>query len=73
MTKKNEGSIQYCTFIIVNYNTAGLTSDCIESVEQHYSSDRYKIIVMDNASADGSFNILKEKHPSCEIIPLEKN
>lgn len=42
------------SIIIVNYNTLGLTSDCIESVVDKTSDLEYEIILVDNASTDGS-------------------
>lgn len=40
--------------IIVNYNTLKMTSDCIESVLRHTAGLQYEIILVDNASTDGS-------------------
>ena len=40
--------------IIVNYNTKNLTSDCIQSVIDKTSGVDYEIILVDNASTDGS-------------------
>jgi GT2 family glycosyltransferase len=42
------------SIIIVNYNTCNLTAACIESIRRHVISLRYEIIVIDNASTDGS-------------------
>lgn len=43
-----------CSVIIVNYNTRRLTADCIRSIRQHSAGFTYEIIVVDNASTDGS-------------------
>ena len=40
--------------IIVNYNTCDLTSACIQSIIDHTNGLSYEIIVVDNASTDGS-------------------
>ena len=42
------------SIIIVNYNTLGLTSDCIESIVDKTSDLEYDIILVDNASTDSS-------------------
>lgn len=58
--------------IIVNYNTYTLTSACIQSIIDHTEGISYEIIVVDNASTDGS----KEKlEIDCRIryIYSEKN
>lgn len=40
--------------IIVNYNTKELTLNCINSIIEHTSGVEYEIILVDNASSDGS-------------------
>lgn len=40
--------------IIVNYNTLDLTNDCITSIVEHSCGIDYEIILVDNASSDGS-------------------
>lgn len=40
--------------IIVNYNTRQMTADCIESVKAKTEGINYEIILVDNASTDGS-------------------
>lgn len=42
------------SIIIVNYNTLSLTRQCIDSVIEHTSGISYEIILVDNASTDGS-------------------
>ena len=46
--------------IIVNYNTQGLTSDCIESIIAQTSAVEYEIILVDNASTDGSKEVFAQ-------------
>lgn len=48
--------------IIVNYNSANLVSDCIDSVFEKTSGISYEIIVVDNASSDGSVDTLEKKY-----------
>ncbi len=61
------------SIIIVNYRTAQLTSDCIESIRKHSAGDNYEIIVVDNASNDGSAEFLQEKFPEIRVIVAEEN
>lgn len=42
------------SIIIVNYNTKHLTADCIDSIIAKTSEVKYEIILVDNASSDGS-------------------
>ena len=48
------------TVSIVNYNSAGMTTACIESIKKYTQRISYEIIVVDNKSTDGSFEILSE-------------
>ena len=58
--------------IIVSYNTADMTVACLESV---FASQRvrYEIFVVDNASKDGSAEIIRNKFPSVRVIANETN
>lgn len=40
--------------IIINYNTRQMTSECVDSVIEHTKGLEYEIILVDNASSDGS-------------------
>lgn len=58
--------------IIVSYNTADLTAACLESV---FASQQvnYEIFVVDNASKDGSAEIIRKKFPSVRLVANETN
>lgn len=43
-----------CSIIIINYNTKHLTTDCIHSVKKYTEDISHEIILVDNASTDGS-------------------
>lgn len=58
--------------IIVNYNTLDLTNDCITSIVEHSSGIDYEIILVDNASTDGSKNYFK-KDKRIKYIYNEQN
>lgn len=42
------------SIIIINYNTLSLTKKCIDSIFQHTKNIQFEIILVDNASTDGS-------------------
>lgn len=48
------------SIIIVNYNTLQLTQNCIESIVEKTTGIEYEIIVVDNASTDGSREMLSQ-------------
>ena len=57
------------TIIILTYNSAHIMVKCLEKI----SFDKYKVIVVDNASSDNSIDLIKEKFPQAKIIKLDKN
>lgn len=48
------------SIITLSYNTKALTEACIESVVKHTKNLKYELIVVDNASRDGSVEMLKD-------------
>ena len=56
------------SIIIVNWNTKGLLKDCLDSVRDYTDRIRYEIIVVDNASSDGSIEMLKSDYPMVQLI-----
>ncbi|MGV2963545.1 glycosyltransferase family 2 protein [Paenibacillus sp. AGC30] len=61
------------SIIIVNYNTRQLTLDCLASVYATHTSYRLEIIVIDNASHDGSVEAIREVYPSVQLIANNHN
>lgn len=60
--------------IIVNYNTKRLLDDCLCSLARGNSPPGgMEIIVVDNASTDGSQAMVTERHPSVRLISNETN
>lgn len=52
--KKDIQQIMDVSIIIVNYNTWKMTAECIKSVIDKTKDLTYEIILVDNASTDGS-------------------
>ena len=61
------------SIIIVNYNVKEFLQNLIHSVEKATGNIKYEIIVVDNASDDGSVDFLKEKFPGVRLIANKKN
>lgn len=64
------------SIIIVNYNTKKITSDCIKSIIKKTRGIKYEIIVVDNASQDGSVEVLEsltKKIPNLKLIKNRQN
>ena len=61
------------SIIIVNYNTWGLLKDCLISIFENQTDFSYRVVVVDNASSDGSVAMIKEHFPQAELIASEIN
>jgi len=62
------------SIIIVNYKTLELTSNCIDSIlKSNTKGLDYEIIVVDNASEDGSIESIQNQFPSVKIIVNHEN
>lgn len=59
--------------IIVNFNTRELLKNCIASIYEHTKNVSIEIIVSDNASSDGSIEMLSKDFPDVICIGNEKN
>lgn len=61
------------SIIIVNFHSARMVIDCINSIREKTQKNTYEIIVVDNASGDGSVELLRQTFPDITIIPSEVN
>jgi GT2 family glycosyltransferase len=61
--------VRRVSFIILSYNTLEYTQRCIQSIRDNCNKDSYEIIVVDNASVDGSVEWLMEQ----EDVLLQRN
>jgi GT2 family glycosyltransferase len=60
--------------IIVNYNTAKYTLECVKAVQEKTSSRiNYQIIVVDNNSELGDYQHLRKNLPQDEVITLHRS
>lgn len=61
------------SIIIVNWNTAHLLRNCLNSVQKSTAGMSCEIIVVDNASADDSVSMLKKEFPQIALIENSTN
>lgn len=61
------------SIIIVNWNTKELLLKCVSSIEQEINQYKVEIIVVDNASNDGSVQALKDFYPHVKLIQNKEN
>lgn len=51
--------VKKCAIVILSYNSLGFTQECIQSIRATCPKSAYEIIVVDNASTDGSAEWLR--------------
>lgn len=61
------------SIVIVNYHSAQMVIDCIRSVREQTKQNTYEIIVVDNASGDGSVELLRGTFPEITMIASDEN
>jgi GT2 family glycosyltransferase len=58
--------------VIVNYNTLDYLRECLESIVKHMPAST-EVIVVDNASQDGSCAMVRAEFPQVKLIESENN
>jgi hypothetical protein len=61
------------SIIIVNWNTRDCLNTCLTSVHEVLSPADTQVIVVDNASADGSAKMVRDRFPSDLLVANETN
>ncbi len=61
------------SIIVISYGTREMTLACLDSVQRETKNTRYEIIVVDNASQDGSAEALASRFPDARVLPQSRN
>jgi GT2 family glycosyltransferase len=56
--------------VVVNFNTREHLSACLDTLRGQNAS---RVVVVDNASLDGSVEMVRERHPGVELVPNPRN
>jgi GT2 family glycosyltransferase len=59
--------------IIVSWNTRKLLENCLKSIYEKTRQFEFEIIVVDNASQDGSAEMIRTKFPECKLVESKNN
>jgi GT2 family glycosyltransferase len=60
------------SIMLLNWNGKDVTADCLESIKKQ-TFKNYEVILIDNASTDGSSKYLKKKYPFVRLVQNKKN
>ncbi len=61
------------SIIVVSWNTRQILADCLESVYQYPPQDEFEVILVDNASEDGSAEMVRQQFPQVKLIESPQN
>lgn len=61
------------SIIIVNWNTRDITRNCLRSIRRQVERISYEVIVVDNASSDGSVEMIRSEFPEASLIANDDN
>lgn len=69
----NDAAPPELTVIVVSYNTRDLTLKCLETLYANTHKARFRTVVLDNASQDGSAEAIAKTFPQVELIASQEN
>jgi GT2 family glycosyltransferase len=69
----NDDLVPEASILIVSFNTRDLLRECVQTVQRESSGVSYEIIVIDNASRDGSADMVEAEFPEARLIRSQIN
>lgn len=63
----------HLSIAIVNWNTCDLLSNCLESIYTNPPNGEFNVVVVDNASSDGSSEMVHARFPQVLLIENKEN
>jgi len=61
------------SIVIVSFNTRDVTRQCLDHVRKHAAAVRHEVLVVDNASVDGSADMVAAEFPEARLIRSDEN
>jgi len=61
------------SIVIVNWNTQDILRNCLQSIYEQAGGVHFEVIVIDNASTDGSAEMVRTKFPQVVLIENSEN
>ncbi|MHA1569004.1 MAG: glycosyltransferase family 2 protein [Alphaproteobacteria bacterium] len=59
--------------IVTSYNTRDLLAACLDSLRRHAPARSMRVTVVDNASTDGSADLVRQRYPEVELVAFDTN
>ncbi len=61
------------SIVIVSYNTRTFLRGCLQALERYPAAIPQQIVIVDNASSDGTQEMVRREFPDCTLVALEEN
>lgn len=61
------------SIVILNFNTKDVLANCLESLKKIEKEADFEVLVVDNASTDGSVDMVQKRFPKYELITNQEN
>lgn len=61
------------SILVISFNTRQLTLDCLKSIYEQTRTLDYEVIVVDNASGDGSAEAIAAAFPQVDLVASQEN
>jgi GT2 family glycosyltransferase len=68
-----DGAEPTLSVVIVTWNSRRVISDCLASIEHDLAGNPGELIVVDNASTDGTADLVASSHPATRVIRNRRN
>ena len=67
-------TLPFVSVIVLNYNGRQYLTDCLSALQrQIYPADRFEVVLVDNASTDGSVEFVRRMFPNVRVIENKVN
>jgi len=73
MSAMDSGASPTVSIIVVNYRTRDMTLECLRSIVRETKETSYEILLVDNASNDGTIEAVASELPGVRCFPLSEN
>ena len=72
--ESNTGNLPSVSLLLVNFNGVDHLSPCLDSIAKlDWPTDYLEVLCVDNASTDGSLELLAAEYPWVKVLPQESN
>ena len=71
--KCNKEFYDNISVVILNYNNSNVIFNCLDTLIKYNKKYKYEIIVVDNQSTDGSYELIKNKYKNIKLYQNIKN